>query len=95
MASGIGIKGRYPNQSVYTTFSFEKPIGEWTVKLEGGTLDTGSITVLPIQLSYCPALLLSVHSVHTGKNLSPVLAFRSAGSTVDLNHRRQLVFRLI
>lgn len=95
MPSCIGIKWRDPNKPVNTAFPFQETVGEWAIELESGTFYPGTITILPVEFSNCPPLLLAIHAIHPGKDLRPVLALGSASTTINLNDGREFVFRLV
>jgi len=95
MPSCIGIKGRDPNEPVNTAFPFQETVGEWAIELESGTFYPGTITILPVEFSNCPPLLLAIHAIHPGKDLRPVLALCTTCTTIYLYYGGEFVFRLV
>jgi hypothetical protein len=78
-----------------TAFGFQKPVGKWSIKFQGGCFDTSAVSPLPVHLCHLPTLFLAIHAVHAGKHLSPILAFGATGPSIYLKNGRQFILRFI
>src|SRR5690606_36393697 len=84
MPAGITNKRADTHQAMNATFSLEQAISKLPSKLQGSRFDTCSIAPLPVHLCHLPALFLTVHAIHTGQHLCPILAFRATSSGINL-----------
>ena len=87
----ITVKRRNSHQSVNAIFTFQITKSEFPFDFKGYSFYASNITFLEIQFTDFVALFVCPHRVHTHQHTCPIARFCSAGSSCDLQNRRQFI----
>ena len=92
MPPAATVERRHAHEAVHTDFALEVAIGKIPVDFERRRLDARALAGLVADLLHAKAVALGPHYVHAHQHFGPILAFSAAGTGIDVNDGRKLVF---
>ena len=91
LTTGVGVKGRYPHQTVNAVLPLQEAVGVLALDHNRSGFQTGLVALLIVHDLVGEAVTLRPAGVHAVEHLTPVLGFGAASACLKAHHGVVLV----